>query len=148
VRGYCPPYFGINDSGMENPVIILAYDPDWPGRFQSLRKRIANVLGDMAAAIEHVGSTAVPDLAAKPIIDIDVLLASETMLAAAIERLARLGYVHRGNLGVPEREAFRAADDPPHHLYVCPPCSAGFEGMWRSEITSALTQRTPKFTAN
>jgi len=111
---------------MENPVIILAYDPDWPGRFQSLRKRIADVLGDMAAAIEHVGSTAVPDLAAKPIIDIDVLLESETMLAAAIECLARLGYVHRGNLGVPEREAFRAADDPPHHLYVCPPCSVEF----------------------
>jgi len=81
----------------------------------------------MAAAIEHIGSTAVPDLAAKPIIDIDVVLASEMMLPAAIERLAHLGYIHRGNLGVPEREAFRApANDPPHHLYVCPPCSAEF----------------------
>jgi GrpB-like predicted nucleotidyltransferase (UPF0157 family) len=107
---------------MENPVIVCAYDPDWPGRFQSLRKRIADALGDMAAAIEHVGSTAVPGLAAKPIIDIDVLLASETMLPAAIERFASLGYIHRGNLGIPEREAFRApANDPPHHLYVCPP---------------------------
>jgi GrpB-like predicted nucleotidyltransferase (UPF0157 family) len=112
---------------MANPVIVLDYDPNWPGLFQSLRKRIADALGDMAAAIEHVGSTAVPGLAAKPIIDIDVLLVSETMLAAAIERLARLGYVHRGNLGIPEREAFSApANDPPHHLYVCPPCSAEF----------------------
>ena len=81
----------------------------------------------MAAAIEHVGSTAVPDLAAKPIIDIDALLASETMLTAATERLASLGYIHRGNLGIPEREAFRApANDPPHDLYVCPPCRAEF----------------------
>jgi GrpB-like predicted nucleotidyltransferase (UPF0157 family) len=96
-------------------------------RTLSLRKRIADALGDMAAAIEHVGSTAVPGLAAKPIIDIDVLLASETMLPAAIERFASLGYIHRGNLGIPEREAFRApANDPPHHLYVCPPCSAEF----------------------
>ena len=53
---------------MDNPVIVWAYDPDWLGRFQSLRERIADALGDMAAAIEHVGSTAVPDLAAKPII--------------------------------------------------------------------------------
>jgi GrpB-like predicted nucleotidyltransferase (UPF0157 family) len=112
---------------MPNPIIVLDYDPGWPALFQSLRKRIADTLGDMAAAIEHVGSTAVPDLPAKPIIDIDVLLASERMLPAAIERLARLGYLHRGNLGVAEREAFLApAGDPPHHLYVCPPGSAEF----------------------
>src|ERR1700687_2280992 len=112
---------------MANPVIILGYDPNWPGLFQSLRKRIAETLGGMAAAIEHVGSTAVPGLAAKPIIDIDVLLVSETMLPEAIDRIASLGYIHRGNLGIPEREAFFApANDPPHHLYVCPSCSAEF----------------------
>jgi GrpB-like predicted nucleotidyltransferase (UPF0157 family) len=115
------------DSAVANPVIIVDYDPNWPGLFQSLRKRIADALGDMAAAVEHVGSTAVPHLPAKPIIDIDVLLASETTLSAAIKRLASLGYVHQGNLGIPEREAFRApVNDPPHHLYVCPPSSAEF----------------------
>jgi GrpB-like predicted nucleotidyltransferase (UPF0157 family) len=112
---------------MANPVIVLDYDLNWPGLFQSLRKRIADALGDMAAAIEHVGSTAVHDLAAKPVIDIDVLLTSETMLPAAIERLAGLGYIHRGNLGIPEREAFFApANDSPHHLYLCLPGSAEF----------------------
>jgi GrpB-like predicted nucleotidyltransferase (UPF0157 family) len=112
---------------MANPIIVVDYDPNWPIVFESLRKRIADILGDVAAAIEHVGSTAVPNLPAKPIIDIDVLLASETMLPAAIERLASIGYVHRGDLGVPEREAFYApANDPPHHLYVCPPQSAEF----------------------
>ena len=50
------------------------------------------------------------------------------MLPAAIERLARLSYIHRGDLGIPEREAFLApASDPPHHLYVCPPSSAEFQ---------------------
>jgi GrpB-like predicted nucleotidyltransferase (UPF0157 family) len=54
-------------------------------------------------------------------------LTSEPMLAPAIERLASLGYVHRGNLGIPEREAFSApVNGPAHHLYVCPPCSAEF----------------------
>lgn len=114
-------------SATAKPVLILDYDPNWPVVFQSLRKRIAKALGDMAAAIEHVGSTAVPNLAAKPIIDIDVLLKSETILPAAIERLASVGYIHQGNLGVPEREAFLApAGDPPHQLYVCPPRSAEF----------------------
>ena len=113
---------------MDNPIIVLQYDPNWPALFQSLRSRIADALDGVAAAIEHVGSTAVPGLVAKPIIDIDVLLASETMLPAAIDRLASLGYIHRGDLGIPEREAFRApASDPPHHLYVCPPCSAEFQ---------------------
>jgi hypothetical protein len=61
------PILGINilDSAMANPVIVLDYDPNWPGLFQSLRKRIADALGDMAATVEHVGSTAVPGLAAK-----------------------------------------------------------------------------------
>jgi GrpB-like predicted nucleotidyltransferase (UPF0157 family) len=114
-------------SATAKTVIVLDYDPNWPVVFQSLRKRIAETLGDMAAAIEHVGSTAVPNLAAKPIIDIDVLLTSEAMLPAAIERLASLGYIHQGNLGVPEREAFLApAGDPTHHLYVCPPRSVEF----------------------
>ena len=112
---------------MANPIVVLDYDPNWAELFQFLRRRIADVLGDMAAAIEHVGSTAVPGLVAKPIIDIDVLLTSETMLPSAVERLATLGYIHRGNLGIPEREAFYApASDPAHHLYVCPPGSAEF----------------------
>lgn len=109
------------------PVSVVDYDPAWPQRFELLRERIASAIGDLAAAIEHVGSTAVPNLAAKPIIDIDVLLKSDSSLPAAIERLASLGYVHRGNLGVPEREALLAPpEDMPHHLYLCPPRSAEF----------------------
>jgi GrpB-like predicted nucleotidyltransferase (UPF0157 family) len=112
---------------MANPVIVLDYDASWPELFASLRKRIADALGDMAAAIEHVGSTAVPDLASKPIVDIDVLLSSKAILPVVIERLATLGYIHQGNLGIPEREAFLSPiNDSPHHLYVCLPCSAEF----------------------
>lgn len=66
----------------------------WPAQFETLRSRISGALADLATAIEHVGSTAVPGLAAKPIIDIDVLLKSRNDLPLAITRLAFLGYEH------------------------------------------------------
>lgn len=115
-------------SPMPTTVTIEEYDPNWPALFRFLRERLARALGSMAAAIEHVGSTAVPHLAAKPIIDIDVLLADEANLPAAIARLANIGYVYQGDLGISGREAFLApAQDPPHHLYVCPPQSREFQ---------------------
>jgi GrpB-like predicted nucleotidyltransferase (UPF0157 family) len=105
-------------------LIIQDYDPSWPQRFETLRARIAAALDGMVSVIEHVGSTAVPGLAAKPIIDIDVVLRSATDMPLAIARLASLGYEHRGDLGIPGREAFRTPpSDWPHHLYVCRPDS-------------------------
>ncbi len=77
-------------------------------------------LGDLAVRIEHVGSTAVPGLAAKPVIDMDVVVASRAEVPMAIERLSRLGYLHQGDMGVAGREAFLAPwDAVRHHLYLC-----------------------------
>jgi GrpB-like predicted nucleotidyltransferase (UPF0157 family) len=113
---------------MANPILVVEYDTQWPGHFLMLRTSIANALDHLAAAIEHVGSTAVPSLAAKPIIDIDVLLTPEASISAAIDRLATLGYVHQGDLGIPGREAFLTpANSVPHHLYVCPSGSREFQ---------------------
>jgi GrpB-like predicted nucleotidyltransferase (UPF0157 family) len=104
----------------EGVVVVVESDPAWPGQFQSLKSRIANGLGELARQIEHVGSTAVPGLAAKPIIDLDVLLRSASDFAAATQKLGELGYLHRGDLGIPGREAFAAPPGKPeHHLYVC-----------------------------
>ena len=78
-------------------------------------------------AIEHVGSTSVRGLAAKPIIDIDVVIGDASCLDAAIAALARIGYRHEGDLGIPGREAFKYAGKDHlqrHHLYVCPQDSA------------------------
>jgi GrpB-like predicted nucleotidyltransferase (UPF0157 family) len=100
-------------------IIVVDYDPDWPRLFGSLRAPIADALGDLALAIEHVGSTAVPRLAAKPIIDIDVMVAAGHV-TQAIDRLTGLGYEHKGDLGVEGREAMRhPPGSPRHHLYVC-----------------------------
>lgn len=105
---------------MSRPILLADYDPEWPTIFQQLRDRVAAVLGDLAVAIEHVGSTSIPGCPAKPIIDIDVVISSSADLPPTIARLSTLGYVHEGDLGIAGREAFSTpANTPPHHLYVC-----------------------------
>ena len=70
--------------------------------------------------MEHVGSTSVPGLAAKPVIDIAIVVKSPKEVALAIESLQSAGYVHLGNLGIRGREAFRnPQNDTTYHLYVC-----------------------------
>jgi GrpB-like predicted nucleotidyltransferase (UPF0157 family) len=108
-----------------DPIVIVEYDPRWPGIFKQLRNRIAAALGPLVSRIEHIGSTAVPNLPAKPIIDLDVVIASRNDLPTVIRRLEPLGHRHQGDLGVPGREAFTTAPDTyPHHLYVCAADSA------------------------
>ena len=108
------------------PVRIVEYDAAWPERFRALARRAAAALGGLALAVEHVGSTSVPGLAAKPVIDLDVVVRPAD-LDQAIGQLATLGYVHRGELGVPGRHAFRPPPgEPKHHLYLC---VAGSEGL-------------------
>ena len=88
-----------------DPVSIQDYDPAWPDAFSKLAARVKAALGSLAVAVEHIGSTAVPGLAAKPIIDLDVVLASSTDLPEAIRLLATIGYVNEGDLGIAGREA-------------------------------------------
>ena len=106
---------------MSEPIIIVDYDPHWSILFEQLRTPVANILADLALAIEHVGSTSVPGLAAKPIIDMDVVVATAAHIPKVIERLATLGYVYEGDKGIRGREAFLwPPNTPRHHLYVCP----------------------------
>jgi GrpB-like predicted nucleotidyltransferase (UPF0157 family) len=102
-----------------DPVLIQDYDPAWPEAFSKLAARVNAALGSLVVTIEHIGSTAVPGLAAKPIIDLDVVLGSPADLPEGIRLLASLGYVHEGDLGITGREAFRSPEgEPRHHLYV------------------------------
>lgn len=107
------------------PVILVAYDPAWPHTFEAIRATVAAALGELAIGIEHVGSTAVPGLPAKPIIDIDVVVRRDGDLPDAAARLAAIGYRYLGNLGIIGRDAFRAPTGAPEqHLFVCPSASA------------------------
>jgi GrpB-like predicted nucleotidyltransferase (UPF0157 family) len=107
-------------------VEVVDYDPAWPRRFEELCARISPSLTGVALRVEHVGSTSVPGLAAKPIIDLVVIVAARADVPVAIDRLASLGYRHQGNLGIEDREAFAHPEDRPrHNLYVCPSGTIG-----------------------
>jgi GrpB-like predicted nucleotidyltransferase (UPF0157 family) len=104
-------------------LVILAYDPRWPREFERLRQRALTVLGDLAVGVEHVGSTAVPGLAGKPVIDLDIVVSSPEDVAVAFDRLATVGYEREGRSGVVAAvDGLTAAHWPRgerrHHLYI------------------------------
>jgi GrpB-like predicted nucleotidyltransferase (UPF0157 family) len=107
--------------GVTREIAVHDYDHEWPNWFETVRRHIWPAVEDVALRIDHVGSTSVPGLAAKPIIDMDIVVASEDDVRRVIERLAAIGYRWRGDLGVTGREAFQPMRDeglPPHHLYL------------------------------
>ncbi len=107
-------------------IVVLPYNKKWQQDFLDIKAEVAAALGmapeGLSLAIEHVGSTSVPGLSAKPIIDIDVVVRAGDV-QAAIQALAGIGYNHEGNLGIPGREAFGYSGKEhlqEHHLYLCP----------------------------
>lgn len=108
-------------------VIVLPYDKAWSAAFEAIKREVEGAVGAWALAIEHVGSTAVEGMSAKPCIDLDVVIRDGAQFDDVARALARIGYVHEGDLGIRGREAFCYTDKPhlmPHHLYVCPADSA------------------------
>ncbi len=102
-------------------VVVVPYDPQWPRTFDAIHDTLWPVVQHAAMRLEHVGSTAVPGLSAKPVVDACIVVASPRDLPYIIRALATLGYTSRGNLGVPDREAFAAPPSlPRHHLYASP----------------------------
>lgn len=104
-------------------VVVLPYDEQWKHDFLQIKAELANVLGQLAIEIEHVGSTSVQGLSAKPIIDIDIVIKDYSGLENIISALEKIGYQHEGNLGITGREAFKYDGKEhlrKHHLYVCP----------------------------
>jgi GrpB-like predicted nucleotidyltransferase (UPF0157 family) len=100
-------------------VVIADDDTGWPGLFERLAEPLRAAVAGLGARVEHVGSTSVPGLAAKPIIDVDVVVPTAGDVPAAIERLRALGYVYQGDKGISGREAFlRPPGTAEHHLCV------------------------------
>ena len=108
-------------------VIVLPYDKAWKAAFENIKAEIENALGDLIIGAEHVGSTSVEGMSAKPCIDLDVIIEDYSVFDEVVEGLATIGYIHEGDLGIKHREAFTYLDKPHlmlHHLYVCPKDSA------------------------
>ena len=101
---------------------VVDYDSKWVDDFNQIKEEIEEALKDLVLAVEHVGSTSVPLLVAKPIIDLDVVI-DRNDLKEVIFLLEKQGYIYEGDLGLKDREAFRYEGKEhlrTHHLYVCP----------------------------
>ena len=97
---------------------VVAWSPRWAEQFDEVAGILRGALTGVDAAVEHVGSTSVPGLVAKPILDVDVIV-DAAEVSAAVAALEAVGYEHRGDLGVAGREAFRAPGPPRRNVYVC-----------------------------
>ena len=104
-------------------IVVMPYDERWAQDFEAIASEIRDSLGELVLAIEHVGSTSVPGLCAKPIIDIDIVIRDYASFGAVVSALKAIGYHHEGDLGIAGREAFGYDGKEHlrrHHLYVCP----------------------------
>lgn len=110
---------------MSRKIVVEKYNENWPIEFEKLKKKFEKALNELDYRIEHVGSTSVPGLAAKPILDIDIIVKNKETMERVIERIESIGYKHQGDWGVPGREVFKykegfdVEDEMEHHLYAC-----------------------------
>jgi GrpB-like predicted nucleotidyltransferase (UPF0157 family) len=109
-------------------MLIQIYKESWVADFNAISKILSETMMNLQVLIKHIGSTSVPDLAAKPIIDIDIVFGESTGFDEIKIELENIGYFHNGNQGITNREVFKRdktanhqiLDFIAHHLYVCP----------------------------
>lgn len=104
-------------SGRSEPVELVDHDPSWAELFEEERVRIAPIFDGQAVGIEHIGSTSVPDLCAKPIVDVLVGLRELSLSDEQIAAMKGLGYEYLGEYGLPGRLFFRKHPRT-HHVHV------------------------------
>jgi GrpB-like predicted nucleotidyltransferase (UPF0157 family) len=127
------------------PIVIADYDDAWPKSYEAEKDRIANAIGEWLVDIQHVGSTSVPGLAAKPIIDIMPGVRSLDDDAQFIRRLEALGYEHLPVFedDIPERRYFRRGIPRLFHVHAVEVTS----GFWRRHLAFRDYLRTHPETA-
>ncbi len=102
------------------PIIeVVPYDPNWPRAFEEEAKKLEGILGPHSVKIYHIGSTAVPGLSAKPIIDIMVVVKDILEVDELIEQFEELGYEAKGEYGMPFRRYFQKGEQKrTHHIHI------------------------------
>lgn len=111
---------------MARTLKLVPYDPAWPARFAAEAERLRRAVGRHIDALEHVGSTAVPGLLGKPVLDIAVAVRSQATADACIVPLTALGYEYRGSYGDDPRRRYYVRNDAAGrrigqiHLYILP----------------------------
>ena len=102
----------------QGEVKLAPYSPDWPAQFAAEADIVRRHVGDLALDVQHIGSTAVPGMDAKPIIDMAVAVESLASVPACAERLARAGYEYKGEYGLPGRHFFTKGNPTLFHLHI------------------------------
>lgn len=108
------------ENGTRRPVILVAYNPQWPFMYEEEKERILDVIAPHVVAIEHIGSTAIPGMAAKPIIDIMVAVHRIEVADECIGLLQSIGYEHPPKAQFQEKRFLRKGrwEAATHHLHI------------------------------
>jgi len=107
-----PMAFNSTLQTMEDPILVVDYDADWPLLYEQEKSHIFDAFGNTVADIQHIGSTSVPGLAAKPVIDILLGVEHIPPQTSQIADPETLGYLYCGELGIPRRHYFRLLNAP------------------------------------
>lgn len=120
---------------MAQHVVVTEYDPLWPEKFQAEEERIQEILGKNCMEVHHIGSTSVPGLAAKPIIDIMPVVKDLEAVDAVSAAFEQIGYEYMGEFGIPGRRYLRkGGEERTHQLHI-------FSEASQSEIARHLAVR-------
>jgi GrpB-like predicted nucleotidyltransferase (UPF0157 family) len=105
---------------MPRTIELTPYSPNWPTKFELEAQQLVKVFGDLLISIHHIGSTAIPGIKAKPIIDIMVVVQELEKVEDFNPEMIRLGYSPRGEAGIPGRRFFRKDSDGTrsHHVHI------------------------------
>ena len=111
---------------MGSVMVVELYNEKWPEMFNDIKNILSKALTNYES-IEHIGSTSIPGMIAKPIIDIDIIIENENSFETIKKELGMLGYEHVGDQEIPGREVFKRIEtigqpilnQVKHHLYVC-----------------------------
>ncbi len=105
---------------MPRQIEVVPYNPDWPRLFEEEAARLAAILGPEIVAIHHIGSTAIPAIKAKPIVDVLVEVRDIEKIDAFDATMSGLGYLPRGEFGIAGRRFFIKGDEinRTHHIHV------------------------------
>ena len=102
----------------ERAIIVVPHDPGWPAHYAAERSRLQTLLSHCICAIHHIGSTSIPGLAAKPVIDMIVEVRRLDDIDVNAAQLVELGYAARGEYGIPGRRFFTKGESlRTHHLH-------------------------------
>lgn len=126
---------------MDDLIEVAPYDPGWPAAFAAERDAVLAKLGGRIGTVEHIGSTAVAGMAAKPTIDIMVGVKDLAVDDSVVGPLAAMGYRYLGEYGIPGRHFFRKGSPPSHHIHWV---RTGGDFWWKQVVFRDYMRSAPE----